>query len=453
MLIENVGQLLDHGYVPARRRVLDILSHALREADPYRFVADRIERSPGAVRLGSAVFYLEQIDRLYVIGGGKASQRVAKAIEDRLGELVTGGVVAVKEGERHDLSRIEAVDAAHPVPDHRSVGAARRVMRIAEEASQRDLVITAISGGSSSLLCLPPEGVGLDEKRALYRALLGCGAPIEQVNAVRKHVSAIKGGRLAAAALPAHVVNFAVSDVVGDPLDCFAGPVVPDPTTVEDAVAILKTYDLWETVPRSVRDHLLSGTAESPKSLDEERVHTALSLSVSTAGRASARRAKELGLRVEVITHELEGESRDVGRHLGAMLRGWADGGDRMVALIASGEMTVTMPEGGGTGGPNQEAGLCAAMQLDGQTGAALAFLGTDGTDGPTTVAGSIVDGSTAERARTVGMDLAGAIDRHDATPALVRLGDAIVTGPTGTNLADLVVGVAMPRGMTGQGS
>jgi len=452
VLIENVAQLLDHGHVPARRLVLDILAHALRAADPYRAIADRVDADAQRLTLGPIRIPLRGINRLFVVGGGKASQRMAEAIEDRLGTLCAEGVVAVKSGEQHRLHRIEAIDASHPIPDERSVYAAGRVMRLASGAGEHDLVITVISGGSSALLCLPPNGVTLPEKRELHRLLLACGAPIDEVNTVRKHVSAIKGGRLAAAALPARVVNFAVSDVVGDPLDCFAGPVVPDSTTVEDAIAVLRNRGLWDAIAPSVRVHLRTSEAESPKTLDPRRVCAAYAMSVTTAGRAALRRAEALGIHAQLLTLQLEGESQTVGRDLARELRRWGEvaiATGKPVAIIASGEMTVTMPEGGGTGGPNQEAGLSAAIELEAVPNVGLAFLGTDGTDGPTAMAGALVDGSTALRAKAMGVDLWGSIRGHDATPALRHLADGIMTGATGANVADLVVGAVVPPSLT----
>jgi glycerate-2-kinase len=449
VLLENAAPLLDHGCADARRWVLDILDAALRDADPYEPVSQRVTVGPETLQLGCVRLSQAWIDRVFVIGAGKASQRIAQALEDSLGERLTGGLVVIKRGQAHRLRRLEVIDASHPLPDRSSVSAARRVLGIASRATARDLVITAISGGSSALLCLPPAGVSLRAKRELHRLLLACGAPIEQINAVRKHVSRIKGGRLAEAALPARVVNFVVSDVVSDPLDCVAGPVVADRSTVEDAVGVLRRYSLWEEVAPPIRAHLGGTGAETPRTLDEERVSTAYVMSVTTAGQGAARRAKALGMIVGCHTTTLEGESREVGHRLAETLRTLAEQAKilhRPVALVASGEMTVTMPEGGGAGGPNQEAGLSAALALEGVPNAAMAFLGTDGTDGPTTLAGAIVDGSTAVRARRIGLDLRCAVRDHDASPALLRLGDALVTGATGTNLADLVVGIALPE-------
>lgn len=429
----------------ARELVRDLLDHGVKAADPYPPVKAHVRLEGNILRAGDSVVPLSDVRRILVVGAGKASLRIVQALEDCLGDRISAGVVAIKRGQPHDLRFVRVHEASHPLPDESSVLAATHLLRLVTSAAHSDLVLTAITGGSSSLICLPPEGVSLREKRALHRALLLSGATIQEVNSVRKHVSAIKGGRLALAALPARVLNLTVSDVVGDPLDCVAGPVVADSSTLADAVGVLQKYDLWAKLSSTIRSILADSRAETPKHLDPERVKTIYVMPLEAACQGARVRALALNHSVEILSTRIEGESRDVGRWFGETVALRAKHHrltEPPCVLLACGEMTVTMPEGGGLGGPNQEAALAAATPISGVNGAAIGFLGTDGTDGPTRFAGGLVDGSTLQTARSEGLELNRTIARHDSTAALKRLDSLISTGPTGTNLADLIVGV-----------
>ena len=357
-------------------------------------------------------------------------------------DRLDGGAIAVRGGGDGNLGRIEVLSADHPLPSESSGRAARRLLEIAGHARERDVVIACFTGGSSALASLPPAGVSLAEKSALHELLLSSGIGIVEVNTVRKHVSAFKGGRLAAAALPATLINLTVSDVAGDHIDAITDPSVPDTTRAADAIAVLYGHGLWERTPRSVRDHLQRPEAESPR-LDAERIQTVVLVTGTTACDAMAAQARLLGLDPMVVSTSLEGEARQVGKLLANVARHGAGGdgafGPGTVMLGCGGESTVTLaPEGSfGEGGPNQEAAIAAAIELDGAPVAA-AFLDTDGSDGGTEHAGAIVDGATVSRAAAAGLDLRAALLEHRSQVALAVLEDAIVTGPTGTNVNDL---------------
>ena len=302
-------------------------------------------------------------------------------------------------------------------------------------------MIACFTGGSSALASLPPAGVTAAEKRDLHELLLSSGISIVEVNAVRKHVSAFKGGRLAAAAAPARVINLTVSDVAGDHIDAITDPTVADSSRAADAIAILYGHGLWDRVPASIREHLQSTAAESPELTAE--IQTVLLVTGATGCDAMTLEAQRLGLRPVVISTTLEGEARQVGRLLANLARESNERGSPFVGgtamLGCGGESTVTLARDGafGEGGPNQEAAIAAALELEGAPVAAV-FLDTDGSDGGTRHAGAIVDGLTVDRATTAGIDLRAALLEHRSQVALTALSDALVTGQTQTNVNDL---------------
>ena len=321
--------------------------------------------------------------------------------------------------------------------------AAGRLVETARGVGPGDLVLCCFTGGSSALACLPANGVTLEEKRDLHRLLLRSGATIAEVNAVRKHVSALKGGRLAQAMGAGRIVNLTVSDVPGDALDAITDPTVADTTTAADAIAVLRAHGLWEEVAESVRRHLGSPAAESP-ALAGAAIRTVVLVHGETACAAMAARASDLGLRPIVLSTSLEGESREVGATLVDLGRESARTGRPFAApcmlIGCGGETTVTIRNGApfGAGGPNQEAALGAALRLRGEAAIAAAFLDTDGADGGSAAAGALVDGQTAVRAASAGIDLRAALLEHASGSVLRELDDLIVTGPTGTNVNDM---------------
>jgi hydroxypyruvate reductase len=380
---------------------------------------------------------------------GKAARAMARAAEETLdGRLGPGLAVGVDEdapGPRRILFRT----AGHPLPDRRGLAAARQVETLARGLRRADVLLVLLSGGASALLPAPAPGLTLADKVETTRLLLEAGADIESLNAVRKHLSRLKGGGLARLAHPARVVALALSDVVGDDLSVIAsGPTVPDPTRYVDAGAVLHRHRLWSRVPPRVRRRLEAGRAgrlpETPKPGDPvfRRVTTSVLAGAREALAAAARAARRAGFETHVVTRTLRGEARDAGADLAHGLL--AGPFERPACRLAAGETTVRV-RGPGVGGRNLELAVAAARPLAGRD-ALLAAFATDGRDGASRSAGGVVTGSTLERARRLGLaDPEAFLDVSDAESYLAPLGDLIVTGPTGTNVADLVVMLAGP--------
>ncbi len=444
---------------PAGARPEDLREHArailkagLRAADAAAAVRRNLRLEGSSLAAGPWQLDPRGFRRVWVVGFGKASVPMARAVEDVLGDRVTAGVVVTKHGHGGPLRRIQVLEASHPLPGPDGEAAARRVVDLLRAAGEEDLVLCLISGGGSALLPLAAEGLSLDDKVQVTDLLLRGGATIEEVNAVRKHLSGVKGGQLARTAYPARVVGLVVSDVLGNPLDAIAsGPFSPDPTTYADAVRVLQRYGLWDRVPGAVRERLQGGAAgelpETPKPGDPvfERVSLHVVASVADAVEGARAEAERLGYRTLVLTTWLEGEAREVGRLAAALAREEAlcDRPARKPAcLVMGGETTVTV-RGEGRGGRNQELALAAAVALEGLDGVLVATLATDGTDGPTDAAGAFADGSTVARGRRLDMEAEQYLARNDSYPFFDRLGDLIRTGPTGTNVNDLVVVLA----------
>ena len=428
----------------AARRVF---AAALAAVDPRAAMRRHLRVEGQWLLAGPARFDLPSLRRVIVVGAGKAGAAMAGAVEEILGDRVAGGLVNVKAGHTAPLRRVRLCEAAHPVPDEAGVEGARRMLALLRDAGEGDLVIACISGGGSALLPLPAEGLGLPDKQEVTRRLLACGATIREINAVRKHLSAMKGGLLARAAAPAAVLACIISDIIGDPLDAIAsGPTAADPTTFADALGILDRYGLREKVPAAARAHLEAGARgerpETPKPGDPifTRVTNVLVANNTQAVEAAEVEAKQLGLHALVLSTTVDGETREVARVHAAVAREVRTFG-RPVAppacVISGGETTVTL-RGEGKGGRNQEFVLAAALALEGVPGAVVFSAGTDGTDGPTDAAGAVADGETCARARSLGLDPQAHLDHNDAYPLFHALGDLVITGPTLTNVMDL---------------
>ena len=432
-----------------RGAALEIIRAGIAAVDPEGCVRRVLDLEGDLLRAAGEGIPLRDIRRIIVVGFGKASARMARALEGILGERISQGLVITAPGYGVPTKRIEVVEASHPVPDERGLTAAARILDLVESAGVHDLVIVLISGGGSALLTLPWEGIPLEDLATLNRLLLRSGATIQEINAVRKHLSQVKGGRLAAAAYPARSLSLILSDVVGDPLDVIAsGPTSPDPTTFADSVAVLKRHGIWDRVPETVRRHLERGLAgevpETPKPGNPlfEKVRNIIVGSGRHAAQAAMDRAQGLGYNAAILTTTLEGEAREVGKFLAALARELVRHGrplPKPAALVLAGETTVTV-RGRGLGGRNQEVALSAAIGISGLPDAVVASVGTDGVDGPTDAAGGMVDGESLERMATAGVDPKAALDDNDSHHALGASGDLIVTGPTGTNVADLLL-------------
>ncbi|MBI3808806.1 MAG: glycerate kinase [Nitrospirae bacterium] len=423
-----------------------LIVRGLDAVDARKAVGRAISRNGEELVIGRRRYDLRRYERVVVLGAGKATASMAQAIEQRLGPRLQGGFVVVKHGHGLPTKQIVVVEAGHPVPDRSGQRAAARLRAMATELGRHDLLIVLLSGGASSLLPAPVAGVTLADKQRTTQKLLRCGASIGDINTVRKHLSRIKGGRLAEST-EATVVTVILSDVLGDDLSAIAsGPTAPDPTTYQDAVAILKRYRIWQAVPQRVRRHLDRGcqglVSETPKPGSPlfRRVHHHIIGNNVAAVTAVARAAREAGLRTLVLRSALTGEACEEGQRFGALAKNIVRKGkplQRPCCVVAGGETTVTVT-GKGTGGRAQEFSVAAALEIAGLTKVWVAAIGTDGTDGPTDAAGAVIDGKTLARAQGLSVDLKGALKCHNTYPALKQLHQLIVTGPTGTNVNDL---------------
>jgi hydroxypyruvate reductase len=424
--------------------------------EPGRAVRAHLRRRGHQVLAGGRRLGLAPGGRVWVVGAGKAAAPMARAVERIFGPRVAGGLVVTKYGHGEPLARVQLREAGHPVPDAAGEAAAREQAALLGAVRAGDLVVCVISGGGSALLPGPAEGVTLAEKQEVTRLLLACGATIGEINAVRKHLSALKGGGLARLAQPAALLTLILSDVVGDPLDVIAsGPTVPDPTTFATALEVLARHRLEAQVPAAVRRRLEAGARgevpETPKPGDPifSRTVNVLVGSNALAVAAAAGRARALGYRPLVLSTTITGETREVAAVHAALARELASSGRparRPACLLSGGETTVTM-ERAGQGGRNQEFALAAALGIEGLEEVAVLSAGTDGTDGPTDAAGAWADGQTVARARAAGLDPRAALGGHDAYPFFERLGDLVLTGPTRTNVMDLRLVLAGPLG------
>lgn len=430
-----------------RKKAVAIFRAALEAADPVQAVLRHVQVKGDTLVAGKKRYRLDAFDNIRVIGAGKASAAMALAVERLLGSRISGGLVNVKYGHLAKLRRVELNECGHPVPDPAGIRGAERIAEIARGSGERDLLIVVISGGGSALLPMPAAPITLEEKQETTKLLLACGANIHEINAVRKHISGIKGGQLARLAYPATVLSLLLSDVIGDDLDVIgSGPTAPDASTFSGARAILEKYGLLDRIPASVRERIERGIAgeipETPKADDPafERTVNLVAGSNRLAVDAAARKARELGLRPLVLSTLIEGETRDVARMHAAIAREVLLSGRPArppLCLISGGEATVTL-RGNGLGGRNQEFVLAAAIDLAGIDGVVVLSGGTDGTDGPTDAAGAIADGMTLCRAERLGLDARQSLAANDSYHLFEPLGDLLKTGPTNTNVMDV---------------
>lgn len=425
------------------RHALRIFRAALQAADPRQAVLRHVRVEGDTLIAARKRYRLGEYLNIDVIGAGKASAKMALAVEELLGRRIRGGLVNVKYGHTARLRRIQLNECGHPVPDRNGEQGAARIARIASEAGPEDLIICLISGGASALLPLPAPPLTLAAKQQTTRLLLDCGANIHEMNCIRKHLSLLKGGQLARLAAPAALLTLILSDVIGDDLDVIgSGPTVPDRSTFADARAILEKYGIARKLPAAVRARLNGDAPETPKPGDPifTRVQNLIVGSNRLAVDAAARQARELGYRTLVLSTFIEGETRDVARVHAAIAKEIRATGRPVkppACVISGGETTVTI-HGKGLGGRNQEFALAAGLDIAGMKDVAIASIGTDGTDGPTDAAGAVADGSTVSRAGAAGLDAAAFLARNDSYRFFEPLGGLIRTGPTGTNVADV---------------
>jgi len=401
-----------------------IFEAGLRAVDPQKGIKKFLTVEGNALRIGEQELNLESFRSIWVIGAGKGSALMAQGAEEILGDRISGGIVIVKYGYVAPLGRLRLVEAGHPTPDENGRRATQELVDLVAQLSSRDLVILVLSGGGSALLPMPAAGISLAEKMMATNLLLKSGAPIHEINAVRKHLSQVKGGQLVRLAHPATLVSLILSDVVGDPLDVIAsGPTVGDPSTFQDCAEILNRYDLWEEMPASVSSHLRAGVEgrvpETPKPGDPmfRQTYSVLVGTNLLALEAAAAEAQKLGYTSLILSSMIEGDTAQAARFHTAIAREIVNSGhplSRPACLISGGETTVVV-RGKGKGGRNQEFALVAALYLAGVESVCLLAGGTDGTDGPTDAAGAIADGATVARALAQKLDPTAFLDNNDS--------------------------------------
>ena len=443
-----------------RATVLEALNCAIQAADPRASIARAVEIERGGsimrIRPASLTLDLSRFERIFVIGGGKASAFMAQEVERLFRDKITGGLVNVPDyqKERPGLSKIRLHNATHPIPSEVGAQGVMEMFELVDSLTSRDLVICLISGGGSALLPLPAPGISLADKQRTTDLLLKSGAAIREINAVRKHLSGVKGGRLAQKLQPATVVSLIISDVVGDDLSSIAsGPTAPDGTTYSDAKEILKNYKIWDSVPRAVRRMIDAGVRgkleETPKPGSKvfAKVHNVLVGSNKQSCLAAQKSLEGSGYRTLILSTKIQGEASQVGGLLASVTTDISENGLPLsppAAVVAGGETTVTV-RGKGVGGRNQEVALSASLGIGGLD-AVIASIGTDGVDGPTDAAGAIVDGDTIRRARARKIDPARYLCENNSHAFFQKLGDLVITGPTGTNVNDIMVAAVAPN-------
>ncbi len=470
--IKNRDKLLSMGDAESRKVLLEIMTEVLERLDSRRVIGDLLRWDGRHLAIGELSWDLQRKQRVFVVGAGKAANAMARAVEEELGDRIDGGIVIVKTIEPGDrLERIELVEGGHPLPNERGLEASRRILRLVDEAGPDDLFLGLISGGSSALMSCPVPGISLDDEIRATEMLLKSGARILEINAVRRHISATNGGRLAqrVEARGAEMINLILSDSVGarpttdpgKPAAFYGTPVAPDGTTLENAREVLKKYVLTDRIPRAIRDYIAAEdpARETPKTLGPA-IHHFVFERPADACEAARTAAERLGLPAVILTTVLEGESAQAGVFLASVAREVRLNGRPVSApcvLIAGGETTTRVDGGRGSeGGPSQELALGFALEVADRPGFSIAAIDMDGTDGPTALAGGMADDRTVSRARALGIDVYESLADHESSAVLRALGDEIVTGNTGTNLCDLnliYVGKESTTGCSGPGN
>jgi hydroxypyruvate reductase/glycerate 2-kinase len=457
-----------------KKLVTEIFYAALKAVDPYnavRFYTNKIR----------SVYQNGNFKRLIVVGFGKAACSMARAVEEELGDLIDTGILITKYGyitvRQYDSAAVSSdrsaallhyctiFEAGHPVPDENGLRGTEEIIRLLKTINKSNppsppfskggmggflyentLIVCLISGGGSALLVSPYEGMSLAEKQEITELLLKAGADINELNTVRKHISKVKGGRLAEIAYPAKVISLILSDVIGDRLDVIAsGPAAPDRTTFNDALKVLEKYGLIDKAPKSIIKVLEKGAKglipETPKEENTifDNVENIIIGSNKKALKAAKIKAESLGLKTEIISSEVTGEAREVGKWLADIARSKRSDSNRLNCLISGGETTVTV-KGNGKGGRNMELALSFAMEIEGIEGITLLSAGTDGTDGPTDAAGAIVDGETLKKARASGLNPEEYLNNNDSYNFFKKINGLFITGPTGTNVMDIQI-------------
>jgi hydroxypyruvate reductase len=397
--------------------------------------------------IGHRSYHLSRYKNLYILGSGKATAPMAAAIENIIDEKITGGIITVKFGHVADLKHINLIEAGHPIPDENGIRGASAILNLAKIAKEDDLILCLISGGGSALLPFPYNGLTLKNKQDTIKILLSCGATIHEINTIRKHISKIKGGRLAQAAYPATLVTLILSDVVGDDLDVIAsGPTVPDSSSFYDCKNIFRKYNIIDKIPQNILNHIESGISgeidETPKPHDPvfDKTYNLIIGNNFESLMSAKEKAESLGYNVLILSSMIEGETRFIAQVHGAIAKEIIKTGNPLplpACILSGGETTVTI-SGNGFGGRNQEFALSASIDISGKKNIVMLSGGTDGTDGPTDAAGAFSDTFTLKRAEEMGLNPYRFLANNDSYHFFQKLGDLFITGPTNTNVMDL---------------
>lgn len=428
-----------------RTDAVAIFNASLKAVDPISAVKRHLSVEGDVLRVGDRDYNLSTYDHIYVVGCGKAAASMSYALEEILQNRIDGGIINVKYGHTKELNYITINEAGHPIPDEAGVKGAKEIVALLQGVGETDLVLFVISGGGSALLPLPKEGIRLEDKQRVTELLLESGASIDEVNAVRKHISQVKGGQLARVAYPATSISLLLSDVVGDRMDVIAsGPTVPDESTFGDCMSILERYHV--KLPGSVMGLLKRGLKgeleETPKGGDHifEKTFPLIIGSNIRALKAAEQKAKALGYTTLILSSSIEGETKEVAKVHTALAKEIHATGNpipKPACIISGGETTVRIT-GNGLGGRNQEFVLASALEIAGMDDTVLLSCGTDGTDGPTDAAGALADGRTIQRAERLGMHPRDYLRNNDSYHFFEKLDDLIKTGPTNTNVMDV---------------
>ncbi|MFX0115621.1 MAG: glycerate kinase [Candidatus Hodarchaeota archaeon] len=456
MWIKNAQQILSNAKnqrnKELRQSALTIIDEMVSQLQPNVLLERMLHRTGNRLYIGQSVIELTDFDEFLVVGGGKAALGMTTPLVTCLHDKVLKGLLSIPHGmlsKPEFSSEIVFQEASHPIPDLRGAKATRKMVNLLKDANDRTLVFFLISGGGSALMPLPANGISLDAKLETNRLLLESGANIMEVNAVRKHCSAWKGGQAAKLAYPATVVSLILSDVIGDPLDVIAsGPTVPDKSTFLDAFNILQKYRMWNKVDHSIRKRIRQGLRgiipDTPKEgeIVFQRVLTEIIGNNRTATNIIANIGQSLGYQTLILTNFLQGEAKEVGRVIGAIARQveYSSGTFAKFGLIILGGETTVTVFGNGKGGRNQELALSCSQLLSGTNEVAVVAFGTDGIDGISKAAGAIVDGMTAQRVSDMGLNIEDSLQQNDSGTVFKKIGDQILTGYTGTNVADVVL-------------
>ena len=426
-----------------------IIDAAINAVKPDLLIRRRVKLKDGHLHIGREKFRLSDFEKLFIIGAGKASAFMAREMEELLGQHLFYGVVSVKYGHSAPCRKIRILEAGHPVIDKNSLAATRDILEVAQQAGEKDLVLCLLSGGGSALLEQIPPNFSLPELQKVFELLLGCGANIEEINTVRKHLSLVKGGQLARAIAPATCASIILSDVIGDPLESIAsGPTAPDSTTFQDAWQVIEKYQLPDKLPAAIRQYLLSGVnGNIPETLKADdpifkRVHNIILGSNSESLKAAGKKADAAGYNTLILSGRIQGEAREVAKVLAGLVQEIQQNNvpvKKPACLLMGGETTVTL-KGKGKGGRNQELALAALLAMkNARRKYLIASVGTDGSDGPTDAAGGMAHPGVWEQADTLGLNPLEYLQKNNAYPFLEKTGGLIKTGPTGTNVMDVI--------------